>query len=106
MSTNKKKSFKELIKSAETPVLVDFYATWCGPCQTLSPIVQEVAREMSGQLKVIKVDVDRNPAAAQQFQIRGVPTLILFKNGQVLWRKSGLMTKRDLIASVKQAERA
>jgi thioredoxin 1 len=105
MSTTKKKSFKELIKSPDVPVLVDFYATWCGPCQTLSPVVQEVAREMSGQLKVIKVDVDRNQAAAQQFQIRGVPTLILFKGGKVLWRKSGLMTKRELMASVQQASR-
>jgi len=103
MSKTKKKSFKELISSPDTPVLVDFHATWCGPCQTLSPIVQEVSREMSDQLKVIKVDVDRNQAAAQQFQIRGVPTLILFKEGKILWRQSGLTTKRDLKASINKA---
>ena len=103
MSTTKKKSFKELISSPDTPVLVDFHATWCGPCQTLSPIVQEVSREMGDQLKVIKVDVDRNQAAAQQFQIRGVPTLILFKEGKTLWRQSGLTTKRDLKASISKA---
>lgn len=103
MSISKKKSFKDLISSPTTPVLVDFYATWCGPCQTLSPIVQDVAREMGDQLKVIKVDVDRNQAAAQQFQIRGVPTLILFKGGKVMWRQSGLMTKRDLKASIQRA---
>jgi thioredoxin 1 len=103
MSATKKKSFKELINSSSTPVLVDFYATWCGPCQTLSPIVQEVAKEMRDQLKVIKVDVDRNPAAAQQFQIRGVPTLILFKGGKVLWRKAGLMTRRELTSSIQNA---
>lgn len=102
MSTIKKKSFKDLISSPTTPVLVDFYATWCGPCQTLSPIVQEVSREMGDQIKVIKVDVDRNQRAAQQFQIRGVPTLILFKEGKVVWRQSGLMTKRDLKASIQK----
>lgn len=99
---SKKKSFKELINS-DSAVLVDFYATWCGPCQTLSPIVQEVAKEMGSQLKVIKVDVDRNPAAAQQFQIRSIPTLMVFKKGKSLWRKAGLMTKRELLASVKRA---
>ena len=103
MSATKKKSFKELINSSSTPVLVDFYATWCGPCQTLSPIVQEVAKDMRDQLKVIKVDVDRNPAAAQQFQIRGVPTLLLFKRGKVIWRKAGLMTRRELTSSIQNA---
>lgn len=99
MSVNEKKTFTALI-NASVPVLVDFYATWCGPCQTLSPIVQQVAKELGDQIKVIKVDVDRNPAAAQQFQIRSVPTLIIFKGGQVLWRKAGLMTKRELISTI------
>ncbi|MEK6477640.1 thioredoxin [Catalinimonas sp. 4WD22] len=100
---SKKKSFKELINSGSTAVLVDFYATWCGPCQTLSPIVQEVSKELGDQVKVIKVDVDKNPAAAQQFQIRSVPTLMIFKGGKVLWRKAGLMTKRELLSSVQRA---
>ena len=100
MSETEKKSFATLINSSSIPVLVDFYATWCGPCQTLSPIVQQVAKELGDQVKVIKVDVDRNPAAAQQFQIRSVPTLLLFKGGRILWRKAGLMTKRELISSV------
>lgn len=99
MSTTEKKSFASLINSS-VPVLVDFYATWCGPCQTLSPVVQEVSKELGDQVKVIKVDIDKNPAAAQQFQIRGVPTLILFKGGHVLWRKAGLMTKRELLSSI------
>ncbi|MDF9800964.1 thioredoxin 1 [Catalinimonas alkaloidigena] len=104
MSTikNKKKSFKELINSDSTAVLVDFYASWCGPCQTLSPIVQQVAKELGDQVKVIKVDIDKNPAAAQQFQVRSVPTLMIFKTGKVLWRKSGLMTKRELLSSVQR----
>ncbi|WPP53453.1 thioredoxin [Catalinimonas niigatensis] len=99
MSVTEKKSFAALI-NASVPVLVDFYATWCGPCQTLGPIVQQVAKELADQVKVIKVDIDRNPAAAQQFQIRSVPTLMLFKEGQVLWRKAGLMTKRELLSSI------
>jgi len=103
MSKTKKKSFKELISSPDTPVLVDFYATWCGPCQTLSPIVQDVSHEMGDALKVIKVDIDKNQGAAQQFQIQGVPTLILFKNGKAVWRQSGLMTKRDLVASIRRS---
>lgn len=102
MSSTKKKSFKDLIASPTTPVLVDFHATWCGPCQMLSPIVSEVSKEMGDQLKVVKVDIDKNQRAAQQFNIKGVPTLILFKGGKVVWRQSGLMTKRDLKASVEK----
>ena len=89
-----------MINQSEQPVLVDFHATWCGPCQTLAPLVENLAREMSGKLKVVKVDVDKNQAAASQYNIRSVPTLVLFKNGKIVWRKSGLMTKRDLTAEV------
>jgi thioredoxin 1 len=77
-------------------VLVDFYADWCGPCKTLSPIVQQVASEMHGRIKVIKVNVDKNQHAAMKYQIRGVPTLMLFKSGKVLWRQAGLMQKNAL----------
>ncbi|WKN33379.1 thioredoxin [Porifericola rhodea] len=102
MSNKKKKSFSSLISTTATPVLVDFYASWCGPCQTLSPIVQQVAKEFGEKVKVVKVDVDRNPAAAQQFQIRSVPTLMIFKGGKALWRKAGLMTKRELSTVLQQ----
>lgn len=102
MSNKKKKSFSSLISTTATPVLVDFYASWCGPCQTLSPIVQQVAKEFGEKVKVVKVDVDRNPAAAQQFQIRSVPTLMIFKEGKALWRKAGLMTKRELSTVLQQ----
>lgn len=94
-----KKSFKELI-NADAPVLVDFFATWCGPCQTLTPIVEEMAKEMGNKIKVIKVDVDKNQKAALTYNIRGVPTLILFRKGNIVWRKSGLLTKRDLKAQI------
>ncbi len=103
MSATKKKSFSALIKTSSTPVLVDFYANWCGPCQTLSPIVQQVSKELGDQVKVIKIDIDKNPAAAQRFQVRSIPTLMIFKEGKVLWRKAGLMTKRELISSVQKA---
>lgn len=98
-----KKSFQELINSPGMPVLVDFYADWCGPCKTMSPIVEQVASQYSGKLKVIKVNVDNNQAAAQQFRVQGVPTFILFKQGQQVWRQSGAMPANVLAQAVQQA---
>ena len=93
---SKKKTFSDLIKNSQLPVLVDFYADWCGPCKTLSPIVQEVSSALHGRLKVIKVNVDKNQSASVKYGIRGVPTLILFKQGNILWRQSGVLSKREL----------
>lgn len=90
-------NFSSLIQS-EIPVLVDFHAEWCGPCKVQSPILVELARELSGKIKVIKIDVDKNQGIAGRFQVRSVPTLALFKNGQLLWRQSGLMNKNQLLA--------
>ncbi|NJO03601.1 MAG: thioredoxin [Bacteroidia bacterium] len=90
-----KKSFKELINTHETPVLVDFFATWCGPCQSVAPVLEKLAKEYQGKLKIVKIDVDKNPHIAHQYQVRGVPTFILFDKGEVLWRQSGLMSIRD-----------
>lgn len=90
-----KGNFNSIIQS-QVPVLVDFHAEWCGPCKVQSPILAELAREMEGKIKVIKIDVDKNQEIASRFQIRGVPTLALFKNGQVLWRQSGLVQKEQL----------
>ena len=100
---SKKKTFTDLIKQSGKPVLVDFYADWCGPCQTLSPIVQQVASFMGDRIKVIKVNVDKNQHAAMRYRIRGVPTLILFFRGKELWRKAGLMTRRELTAALEGA---
>jgi thioredoxin 1 len=75
-----KKTFRELINS-ETPTLVDFYADWCGPCKMMAPVIDQLAREMDGKIKVLKVDVDRNQKAATAYKIQGVPTFILFKGG-------------------------
>ncbi len=93
--------FKELIHS-ELPVLVDFYATWCGPCKMMSPILEDVAVKMKGQVKIVKVDVDKNPNAAEAYQVRGVPTLILFKHGKQVWRQSGVVQSNQLVQIIHQ----
>lgn len=99
---SKKKTFSELIKKSQVPVLVDFYADWCGPCKTLSPIVQEVSSALHGRIKVIKVNVDKNQNASMTYGIKGVPTLILFRQGTILWRQSGVVSKRDLQQTVER----
>ena len=90
-----KGNFNSIIQS-QVPVLVDFHATWCAPCKTQSPILVELSRELNGKVKVIKIDVDKNPELANRYQIRSVPTLALFRNGQQLWKQSGIMDKASL----------
>ncbi len=90
------KTFQELI-NGETPILVDFFATWCGPCKTMEPILQDTARQMGEKMKIVKVDIDKNANAASKFQVRGVPTLILFQKGKILWRQSGVVPVHQLI---------
>jgi thioredoxin 1 len=92
-----KGNFETIINDAR-PVIVDFHALWCGPCKVQSPILKELAAELGDRVKVIKIDVDQNNAISSQYQIQSVPTLIVFKNGQQVWRHSGVVSKADLYA--------
>ena len=92
-------AFSELIQGP-TPVLVDFFATWCGPCKMMSPILDQVKNKVGDQVKIVKVDVDKNPAIAQQLQVRGVPTLVLFRQGSLLWRQSGVVSEQQLMQTL------
>jgi thioredoxin 1 len=94
-------SFQEVINS-DKPVLVDFSAEWCGPCKMMAPILKEAKDKLGDKATIIKVDVDRNREAAEHFQIQGVPTLILFKNGQVKWRQSGVVQANTLVQVINQ----
>jgi thioredoxin 1 len=89
-------SFNQIIQS-DQPVLVDFFATWCGPCQMLAPVLQDVKANLGERITIIKIDVDKNQAVAAQYQVRGVPTMILFQNGKQLWRQSGVISKEEII---------
>ncbi len=93
-------NFTQLI-SGNQLVLVDFFADWCGPCKMMSPILHEVKAVLNDDIKIIKINVDNNPELAAKFMVRGVPTLILFKNAQVLWRQSGVASKEELIQLIK-----
>jgi thioredoxin 1 len=94
-------AFNDLL-FGDVPVLVDFTAEWCGPCKTLAPILHDVASQMGEKIKIIKVDVDRNPNAAAHYGIQGVPTLILFKKGEVKWRQSGVVPAQELVGLLNQ----
>lgn len=89
------KPFGEVIQS-EIPVLVDFYATWCGPCKLMGPILSEIKSKMGDRVTILKIDVDKNPEISQQFEVQGVPTLVIFKQGKVKWRQSGVIPAQQL----------
>ena len=88
--------FHQLIQS-ETPVLVDFYADWCGPCKAMNPVIKEVAKATEGKARVIKVDIDKSVQAANAYQVQAVPTFIIFKKGNIVWRHSGMIDKNSLL---------
>ncbi|SDF41134.1 thioredoxin [Cellulophaga baltica] len=95
-----KSSFDKIIDS-DTPVLIDFFADWCGPCKILAPILKQVKEEMGDAVKIVKIDVDKNQTLASKYQVRGVPTMMLFKNGKQLWRQSGVLQKNDIVNIIK-----
>lgn len=92
-------TFKEILQS-DKPTLLDFHATWCGPCKTLAPILEEVKTELKGSIRILKIDVDKNPQIADKYKIRGVPTMILFKKGEIVWRESGVMDRKTLVSKI------
>jgi thioredoxin 1 len=95
-----KSSFNNIINSDQI-VLVDFFADWCGPCKILAPILKDVKKELGDAVKIIKIDVDKNQPLAVKYQVRGVPTMLLFKNGEQLWRQSGVPQKNELVSIIK-----
>ena len=96
-----KANFDSIINDNK-PVVVDFHALWCGPCKAQSPILKEVASELGDRIRVIKIDVDQNNEISNRYQIQSVPTLMIFKNGNLLWKHSGVVSKNQLVSVLKQ----
>ena len=101
MKLKKKRSFKDIINS-DTLTLVDFTASWCGPCRAMAPVLQELAKTRKEKVKIIKIDVDQNRAISDKLKIRGVPTFIMYKKGNQLWRQSGMQSRKQLESLVDQ----
>jgi len=101
METSGKETYSDIINSA-TPVLVDFSAEWCGPCKMMAPILKELHGMLGSAVRILKIDVDKNPKLAAQYNISGVPTLMLFQSGKMLWRQSGVIPANQLVNIIKQ----
>ncbi len=101
MSTATKESFSDIIKG-EKPVLVDFHAEWCGPCKMMKPILEELRTLMGDNIRILKIDVDKNPAISSSLNVSGVPTLILYNKGQIVWRHSGVVPAKQLQSIIQQ----
>ena len=96
------RKFKELINNTAEPVLVDFYATWCGPCKMMHPVLENVKARVGDKARIVKIDVDEQQDLAMQYTIQAVPTLMLFKGGQPVWRQSGVVQSNELVALIEK----
>ena len=96
------RKFKELINNTAEPVLVDFYATWCGPCKMMHPVLENVKARVGDKARIVKIDVDEQQDLAMQYAIQAVPTLMLFKGGQPVWRQSGVVQSNELVALIEK----
>ncbi len=94
-------TFQQII-NGDKPVLIDFFATWCGPCKAMSPIVESLGKELQGQARVLKIDVDKNQALAAQYQIQAVPTFMIFKRGKVVWKKAGGTDRMTIMQQIRE----
>jgi thioredoxin 1 len=94
-------NFNDLIKS-DKPTLVDFSAEWCGPCKMMAPILEEVKSALGEKVRILKIDIDKNPRIAETYQVRSVPTLIIFKNGTIVWKQSGVVPTANLTNAIQQ----
>ncbi len=95
--------YSEIIKS-EIPTLVDFTATWCGPCKAMAPVLEQLASKVGEKARIIKIDVDKNQALSEKMKIQGVPTFILYKNGEIIWRQSGMQSLNQLETLIENAQ--
>lgn len=95
-------SFEQEVKNSEIPVVVDFWAPWCGPCRKISPIIDEIAEEFQGKVKIVKVNTDENLRTAQEYSISGIPSILIFKNGEAVERLVGLMQKSAIVSNIEK----